>query len=260
MTYKYYAMVSIALLTAYENIAKAADITDLSAFGFIQITEAPVEEIALEKILEKAATVGCNILVDPKILPKTGAKNNQISFAKRTKAKPINNHPPFDQDMKAKLLAAIKVELDLLLVYAKIQDMSSAEAKIDSLYVINLPPSKLVNLGSEFARILWRGCRPDQLALSLVYGSAGGEEVNEDSPKPTEEEAKAQVGEIASLPEFTNNTTVLAGFGTNNFRVAFKIKDKYLTDGSKTENGFICSKKAPVEVLAITCGRKMDIK
>ena len=257
MSPKYYVILSLALLSSYEHLAQAADFDGLKEFGFIQITE-HCEEVPFDKALEMAAPEGCKILVDAKIIPKRAEKvTNKIIFTKRKKPSAINQLPPFDPELRVTLLAAIQIELDRHIIYAVIQSMTEAEAMIDKLCVDKLPLPQLKRLPHGLARLLWRGCRLDQLTMSLVYGSAGGEEVNIDTPKPTEDDAQKQVAEILSLPEFTDSATVLASFGTNSFQVAFIISDKYLTHGSGSENGFICLKSAPVEVIGIMNGRKL---
>jgi hypothetical protein len=64
--------------------------------------------------------------------------------------------------------------------------------------------------------------------------------------KPTDEEARAQVGEQASLPELTSNPKIAEAFGRDNFVVAIAIKKKYLRKGSGSEGGWIFKREAPI--------------
>lgn len=104
-------------------------------------------------------------------------------------------------------------------------------------------------------RILYRGCTTEQLIAMASTGSAGGVAAKEDTPKPTEMEARLQVGELASFSEFTTDLDIARRFGTNNYVIAVKINVNYLTRGSVTEKGHICNKSAPVELLAWEKGR-----
>ena len=98
--------------------------------------------------------------------------------------------------------------------------------------------------------IVWRGCRADQLVKIAKTSTAGGAALNADIPPPSEKEARSQVGESTSIPEFTFASQVAERFGRGNFVVACEIHVKYLTPGSTSEQGVVCSPHAPINILA----------
>ncbi|MBS0651901.1 MAG: DUF4765 family protein [Verrucomicrobia bacterium] len=104
--------------------------------------------------------------------------------------------------------------------------------------------------------ILWRGCGERQLVRAALYGCFSTTP-NEEALPPSEEETKKQVGEKINLPEFTALPNVAEGFGTNKFVAAFAIETRYLSKGSPSEDGFICSYDAPVTLVGWREGRKI---
>jgi hypothetical protein len=135
--------------------------------------------------------------------------------------------------------------------------MQKEEPILQRTYNYKLPfPSDMKNVKqhvkvkSEKEMILWRGCNRDQLLGIAKKGSAGGLDFDLDTRPPTEQEAKDQVGERISIPEFTCDPTVAQGFATGTFIAAVKIPAKYLTKGSNTESGWVCLPSAPVKLLA----------
>lgn len=274
MLKKHFVFIYLALLIGSGHLAHAADesykgisnyqaqdVEDLLEFGFVLVPQ--IDEELIKEDAEKTVAEGCNILIDNKFLPKaeklvkpkTAIKF--ASFSKRSESATKKNLP-LNPLMKQSLLDALQVELAQGLPHAIILDIATASAKLDKLIVNVLPTPKILNDGEGgLIRILWRGCRPDQLAKNLVYGSAGGEPANKDAPKPSEKQAQLQVSELISLPEFTSNPGISRSFGTNNFMVAFKINNKYLAQGSGTEQGLVCANNAPVEVIGIVSGRNL---
>lgn len=90
----------------------------------------------------------------------------------------------------------------------------------------------------------------------LNKGSAGGiEEANPNAERPSEREAKDQVGEIGRLPEFTNLLDIAENFGTEGYVCLFEIESKYLTRGSGTEKGWISHNDAPMKLIGWKMGR-----
>lgn len=104
--------------------------------------------------------------------------------------------------------------------------------------------------------ILWRGCGERQLVRAALYGCFSTT-INEEALPPSEEESQKQVGEKMNLPEFTALPNVAEGFGTNKFVAAFAIATRYLSKGSPSEGGFICSNDAPVTLVGWKEGRKI---
>lgn len=104
--------------------------------------------------------------------------------------------------------------------------------------------------------ILWRGCGERQLLRAALYGCFSTMP-NEEALPPSEKESREQVGEKTSLPEFTSFPDIAEGFGTNKFVAAFAIKTRYLSKGSPSEGGFICTKDAPVTLVGWKEGRKI---
>ncbi|MEK9495787.1 DUF4765 family protein [Photorhabdus sp. P32] len=103
----------------------------------------------------------------------------------------------------------------------------------------------------EASFILYRGVS-SKIALDMYQNSsAGGETANTNTPPPTTENARQQVGKGAYLPEFSVDEEVFNRFSRNRYGIIVKIKSKYLSLGSKSESGFVANKDAPIEVLKI---------
>lgn len=111
--------------------------------------------------------------------------------------------------------------------------------------------------------ILWRGCHRSNPELELLQmvrnGTAGGEFLNVNISRPSEEGSLHQVGEktFGELTEYSTNPTVSSGFGRGSYVVATSINTKYLTKGSGVEGGWVCNNAAPARVLAWTVGEDM---
>lgn len=103
---------------------------------------------------------------------------------------------------------------------------------------------------SEEIAILWRGCRADQLVKMVRHHSAGGVPCDIAVNAPPYERAGAQVGESLSLPEFTSNPAIAEQFGKGIVVAVFAIPKRYLQEGSVSEQGWVCERAAPVELLA----------
>ena len=103
--------------------------------------------------------------------------------------------------------------------------------------------------------IVWRGMSINELEEIVRLGSIG-KKANEKISPPTEDQAKAQVGEMLeqSLPEFTVNPKIAEAFarGPDAIVGCFAIKARYLTPGSFVESGVVCNKGAPIELIGWT--------
>lgn len=135
--------------------------------------------------------------------------------------------------------------------------MQKESEVLEKTYTYKLPlPTAMIHvkqyvkIKSEDKMTLWRGCSREQLMGIANKGSAGGVNPEVDTRPPTEQEAKDQVGERISIPEFTCDPQVAQGFGTDTFIAAVKIPAKFLTKGSNTEAGWVCLPSAPVKLLA----------
>lgn len=117
-------------------------------------------------------------------------------------------------------------------------------------------PAPLTLSSDQQMVILWRGCGERQLVRTALYGSFSTTP-NEDALPPSEEESRKQVGEKLNLPEFTALPSVAEGFGTNKFVAAFAVETRYLSKGSSSEEGFVCSYDAPVTLVGWREGRKI---
>lgn len=111
-----------------------------------------------------------------------------------------------------------------------------------------LPKISLFQHGDNV--ILYRGCKPSQLASMLVSGTAGGLSENPNPVKPSEEAALDQVGERKSLPEFTTSLGVTQSFGKGNIMTAFSMKKSHLKQGSVVESGMVCNPDTPIKLTA----------
>ena len=186
------------------------------------------------------------------IARKSASENSKKILKVNIKRKTQTAHPIDNEN----LFIALGNLFELNDANIQIESIEQAQRLVRSLMVTKLPESGFRKSDSgELFQILYRGCRYDQLAAYLVFGTAGACQINSEVLNPSEEQACLQVGEYTGLTEFTNNKSVLNSFGTNGFYVAFKINNKYLTLGSASENGFVCSLSAPVQVMAIMPGR-----
>ncbi len=132
--------------------------------------------------------------------------------------------------------------------------MGPREMNILAATFTNRLPAPVSN-ESEDTVIVWRGLNASQLQNIIKHNSAGGLPADPDAAKPTEGQARAQVGEAASFPEFTLDPGIAEQFGTSNFVAVLEINKKYLTEGSGVEAGLIARKDAPVTLLAWKFGR-----
>lgn len=104
-------------------------------------------------------------------------------------------------------------------------------------------------------RILYRGCKPDQLAEMLVFDSAGGKGANPKTGKPSERKSVDQVAEKERLPEFSSSPSIAQRFSTGTLIIQCRIKKEYLYQGSNTEIGLVTNHDAPIEILKWGLGR-----
>lgn len=228
MLIKFSTLFSLILLTSYIPQASAMEPEDVELIDFIEVN---------------------NIIDDKKTGLIPAQKIMKINFAKRQKAPALNCD---------ELFVVINNILETMDENEINQSAVEVNAKVLRLLTIKLPESRMLNYGNGILfHILYRGCHCEQLAMILVFGSAGGQAVNYQVGNPTEEEALEQVGESSRLPEFTNDKSVFTRFGTNSYCIAVKINNKYLTPGSRAENGFVALANAPVEVIGIMHGRRL---
>lgn len=241
MSIKYFIAIYLALFASYSEIVSAMEPENvLEKFGFKEVLPGDQEEESFEVKLEKAASHGCRIVVDHSKI--------KLSFSHKKKTEVYDNKD---------LFAAIQTILALDDPYAIMKTKEEAESLVAKLIVSQFPESKLIPIGNgELCHILYRGCNARQLALIIVFGSAGGNAVDYNIRKPTDEEARRQVGELDRLPEFTKNISNASSFSVDAYYIAVKIKQKYLTQGSVSENGLVALPEAPVEIIAIKHGRQ----
>ncbi len=249
MLIKYTPLFLLALLATYIPQAHAMESKSLECFGFVEVSDNTDDEPS-EQVLADAIPECCHVALNRKAVPVSTTKIVTINLPKRT-PKPTRNIN--NQELLTSINNLLSSQTN-----SAIEDTEKALAQFSKLINKQFPGSRILNSSSgELFHILYRGCGCDQLAMNLVFGSAGGDVINYDIGRPSEEEVKSQVAERNRLPEFTNSKSVASRFGTNNFCVAFKINSKYLTPGSGTENGFVTYNSAPVEVIAITHGRRI---
>ncbi|MCA9619089.1 MAG: DUF4765 family protein [Myxococcales bacterium] len=106
--------------------------------------------------------------------------------------------------------------------------------------------------GPEEVVHLARGCNAYQLGVARGHAS------DAHTTAPSEEEARAQVGEMpcfGKLIEFTTDEDVARRFGTGGYVIGIAIKRKYLTKGSVSEAGWICRDSAPFDIESEEKGR-----
>ncbi|MFJ3934607.1 MULTISPECIES: DUF4765 family protein [unclassified Streptomyces] len=104
---------------------------------------------------------------------------------------------------------------------------------------------------SERTVTLWRGTRLEVAEAMARNGSASGDTPSVNATAPRKAAIKNQVARGGSLPEFTTNVGVAAGFSNKSALVVVDIKAKYLAQGSKTEAGWVANRDAPVTVRII---------
>lgn len=108
--------------------------------------------------------------------------------------------------------------------------------------------AKRMNPDEEY--ILYRGTS-SRGVINMLNNSSAGAKIDVETPPPSREDVKKQVGKGAFLPEFTTDSSVFDGFSRGHYGVVVKIKQRYLTAGSKNESGFVVNKSAPVTVLQV---------
>ena len=96
--------------------------------------------------------------------------------------------------------------------------------------------------------VLWRSTTGSSVADIVANGSAGGAvaQVNVAAPGHQVQQDQIAVGGVA--PEYTASSNV-SGFSWRHWMVVVRINTRYLTRGSGSESGWICSPAAPVVVL-----------
>ncbi|MCC8458566.1 MULTISPECIES: DUF4765 family protein [Photorhabdus] len=128
-------------------------------------------------------------------------------------------------------------------------DITSGQFKTLEYHTV----AKAINeaIDPEVSFILYRGVSSNTAFNMHKNNSAGGEPANINTPPPTIENARQQVGKGAYLPEFSVDESVFDRFSRNRYGVVVKIKSKYLSPGSESESGFVANKNAPIEILKI---------
>lgn len=108
--------------------------------------------------------------------------------------------------------------------------------------------AKSLNPDEEY--ILYRGTSSHGV-INMLNNNSAGEKVDAGTLRPSLEEVKKQVGKGAFLPEFTTDSSVFDGFSRGHYGVVVKIKQRYLTVGSRNESGFVVKKSAPIKILQV---------
>ncbi|MFB4196095.1 eCIS core domain-containing protein [Streptomyces carpaticus] len=134
----------------------------------------------------------------------------------------------------------------------------SQEDNFDTRYLNSLPrPTSESTVAGKVAQgssdkvTLWRGEFPDKAQTMVSNRSAGGAAQDKDAAAPTEEQAQYQAQSGRYLPEFTTSKDYGAQYSRNSVLVVVKIKAKYLTKCSESENGWAALPSAPVDVVAV---------
>ena len=166
----------------------------------------------------------------------------------------IDPTKPIGAPLPKEVTEAVNSELEKLTNLTK-EEKIITNKRLSDTYQNTLPSPKKNYTNTTV--LVWRGLNAKQLVSMAAHNSAGGVTANSGISKPSKEEVINQVGERGSLPEFTYDEKTAIGFGTNNYVAVFEINKAYLEQGSIVENGVICKKEAPVELLAWTKGRSL---
>lgn len=133
----------------------------------------------------------------------------------------------------------------------------------DSLLPLLTSSTKIKEAGKEDYVKLARGMHSMKEYESVLKNkSAGGRKVNPNVAAPTTEMVVATVGMDETIPlidqesrekrknwvEYTNDLNIAEQFNRGGI-VIVKIKKKYLTEGSISENGWVIRDEAPVTIL-----------
>jgi Domain of unknown function (DUF4157)/Domain of unknown function (DUF4765) len=110
---------------------------------------------------------------------------------------------------------------------------------------------QLWSSGSDDIVTLWRGTTLAKANAMAAAGSAGGITADDNTPRPGQAQAQAQIGAGGQLAEFTADSGVAEGFSFRSALVVVRVKASYLGKGSETESGWILLGSAPVEVVAV---------
>lgn len=108
--------------------------------------------------------------------------------------------------------------------------------------------AKMLNPDEEY--ILYRGTSSHGV-INMLNNNSAGDKIDAEALPPSVQDVKKQVGKGAFLPEFTADSSVFDGFSRGHYGVVVKIKQRYLTAGSRNESGFVVSKSAPVKILQV---------
>ncbi|WP_162270011.1 DUF4765 family protein [Pseudomonas chlororaphis] len=98
--------------------------------------------------------------------------------------------------------------------------------------------------------ILYRGTS-GMSVVNMLNNKSAGDNIDIETPAPSEGESKKQVGKGAFLPEFSTDSSVFDRFSRGRYGVVAKIKQRYLAAGSNSESGFVVNKSAPVKILEV---------
>lgn len=102
------------------------------------------------------------------------------------------------------------------------------------------------NSGQKY--LLVRGATFERLVKMAYYRSAGNLPADANALPPSEEEAKAQVGEHGDSPEFTFILDKALAFAKRGVCLIVEVDGKYLTKGSVSEGGWVAAHSAPVSI------------
>lgn len=106
---------------------------------------------------------------------------------------------------------------------------------------------KLVEGNENEIVILYRGTSYEQANNMEQFWSAGGKQLpNTNAQPPSSEAARRQVGFGRALPEFTTQSNSSWSFGS--CLVVVAINTRYLTRGSRAEQGWLADERAPIEI------------
>ncbi|MGW7255834.1 DUF4765 family protein [Streptomyces sp. NPDC054834] len=136
--------------------------------------------------------------------------------------------------------------------YSSEDDLSAQETQLPAA-TSDSAVEAAVEAGGETVVTLYRGDDMARIRAMAEHNSAGGATPDANTPAPTEAQAGAQVSRGRLYPEFTADRYIARQFSRQGARgvVVVRIKAKYLTRGSESEEGWVALPGAPVEVVAI---------
>jgi Domain of unknown function (DUF4765) len=194
-----------------------------------------------------------------KLSESTGSKTTTLNEKK------INQRPPLPRELMNVIKKLpdedkerIKNELTLKFQPAKGLNPNIDQATIQhELQMQTIPQNNEELHKHKGSYLVWRGLTAGQLTTMLQNGSAGNQKANPNTSRPGEQSIRDQVGEKASLPEFTTDPMVAERFGTNSYVAIFRIESRYISHGSKSESGIAANPDAPAELVSFKIGRQI---